>query len=413
MIKKIKPRFSKHNADNHLDEDGKILHSKKIVTGFELFVISFMLLIFGIVCGCFITLYTKSVLGYRTDGKESEIIKNYNYIKDNYYGKLDENKLLNSAISGMLESLGDDYSSFYDEESTLDFNSKMDGKYKGIGASIQWDKGENKVVEVHADSPAEKAGIKVKDVIIAVGDIDVTNLTATELADIILKQGDSKFDITVDRNGQKLKFTLKLDMIELKSVHSMVSQENDKKIGYIKIDVFASNTSEQFHKELESLEKKKIDSLIIDVRDNTGGHLSVAGDILDFFFQKGTTLYQLSNESGVSKYKAKTAEKRNYPIVILVNEASASASELLTSCFMDNYKDVTVVGKTTYGKGTVQKAITLPNGSSYKLTVEKWLTSSGRSVDGEGVTPDVDIDIDAEKCEDTQLEKAYAILSNK
>lgn len=164
------------------------------------------------------------------------------------------------------------------------------------------------------------------------------------------------------------------------------------------------------------MEKKKIDSLIIDLRDNPGGHLSQTRDILSMFFDKKTVLYELKNKDKVTKIYSSSNEKRSYPIVILVSGNSASASEVMSSCFKDNYKSVTIVGTTTYGKGTVQQTINLSSGTSFKYTTEKWLTSRGKSIDGVGLNPDVEVVLDQSYYSnptyenDLQLQKAVEIL---
>ena len=164
------------------------------------------------------------------------------------------------------------------------------------------------------------------------------------------------------------------------------------------------------------MEKKNAEALIIDLRDNPGGHLSQTRDILSMFFDKKTVLYELQNKNKVSKIYSSSNDTRNYPIVILVNGNSASASEVMASCFNDNYKNATIVGTKTYGKGTVQQTVKLSSGTSFKYTTEKWLTSKGKTVDGVGINPDINIELDQSYYSnptyenDLQVQKAVEIL---
>ena len=168
-------------------------------------------------------------------------------------------------------------------------------------------------------------------------------------------------------------------------------EESD--IGYIRITSFAANTFSQFKKSLEAIEKKKSDGLIIDLRDNPGGHLEQARKILELFFSKKTVLYQTEEKGKKTKITSTTKESRDYPVVILVNHGSASASEVVAASFSDNYEKVKIVGLTTYGKGTIQKSTNLSTGSSIKYTTQKWLTPKGKWLDGKGIEPDVVVDL--------------------
>ena len=175
----------------------------------------------------------------------------------------------------------------------------------------------------------------------------------------------------------------------------------------ISISVFASNTTKQFKKELNKLEKEKIDSLIIDLRDNTGGYLSSATEIASMFLPKNKIIYQLSSKGIKEPILDETKEKRTYPIVVLINETSASASEILTSALKESYK-ATIVGVKSYGKGTVQKAYNLKDGTMYKYTIQKWLTPKGTSIDNVGISPDIEVEGKTE-----QITKAMEILTSK
>ncbi len=389
----------------------KVEVSKKSVTKFEFVFVGILLLLFGIVIGCLVTLCTDSVLGSKVDNNVIEFLKVYNDIKENYYEDVDGKELIDAGISGMFNSLDDENSYFMDEDTTQSFNTTIDGKYVGIGISIQYQDSITKVVSIFDNSPASEAGIKVDDVIVKVNGKDVTSSTSEEIISMIGKKLGSKVDITMRRGEEEIDFSLTLSEIEIPSVYSEIIEKNDKKVARLYLDNFASNTYSQFKKELNSLEEKGFDSLIIDVRSNTGGHLSQVYKILDLFFKKDTVLFKIQSKKKITDYKAKTDTYTSYPVVILVNGGSASASEVLASCFKDNYSNATILGTTTYGKGTVQESTNLSSGTSYKFTTEKWLTSKGKWLHKKGLKPDVVVEYDSESEEDNQLNEAVNILT--
>ena len=229
------------------------------------------------------------------------------------------------------------------------------------------------------------------------------------------KEG-SKLSLTILRDGKKIKKTVSRGSIDLVSVNSQVYALNNGNAGYISISSFAANTYKQFKKELKKVEDKNIMSLIIDVRSNPGGHLSQTKKILELFIKKNKVLYQVEFKGNKTKIKDQTKTFRSYPVVILVNSSSASASEILAAAFKDSYTNVTILGETTYGKGTVQTAYSLSDGSSLKYTTERWLTPKGKWIDGKGVTPDKEVLLTDEYLEnpiaenDLQLQSALDIL---
>ena len=410
LIKKITDYIF---IDEEEYEKKKPVDSKKRFTTFEMFIIGFLLLMFGVVSGCLITMYTSSVIGTKLDKNSMEFLKTYNSIKENYYDDINEETLIDSAISGMIGSLGDEHSTYMDPSSTTDFNNSVEGKYVGVGITIKYEDNITSIIDIFKDSPADKDGLKVGDVIVEVNGVDVTNKDSYDISSIISGDVGKVINLVVLRGEEKVNITTKLAEIELDSVYTEIKEENNKKIGYIIISNFASNTYKQFNSKLKDLEKEKIDSLIIDVRGNTGGHLSVVTDILDLFFDKGTVLYQIQDKKSTVKYKARRDDKRDYPVVVLTNHGSASASEILAACFKERYSNATIVGTTTYGKGTVQQTGSLSDGSSYKITTQKWLTSKGKWINEKGVKPDVEVELGDNQDVDDQLNEAIKILSEK
>ena len=366
-----------------VEDDGK--GQKFYFSVFEVVCFVIIGILFGVIIGYVIT-YTRS---NSNDSHLREITSTYNNIVDNYYDTVDKDKLTDAAIEGMVKSLNDPYSMYLDKNNTDSFNQTVDGSFVGIGVVVMFEDEYNKVIEVKNDSPAEKAGIQVDDILYKIEDVDGKNLYGSKLTDLVRGEEDSEVKITIKRGEDLIDYNLKRERIEIECVSSKTIEDEDNNVGYIKIDNFSAVSYKQFEKELTSLEKKGIDSLIIDVRDNPGGHLDQVRKILSLFFDKKTVLYQIATKKKTTKVYADNNKTRDYPVVVLTNGSSASASEVLASCFKEKYKKGLVVGLRTYGKGTVQKSQGLSSGTSYKYTTERWLTSKGKWLNKEGLAPDV------------------------
>ena len=383
---------------------------------FEVIIVTFISIIFGIIVGYILTYTSTPIKAIKSDPNLEEIISAYNTLKNNYYDDVDEVSLADNAIKGMVSSLNDSYSSFMDKKTTESFNESVDGYFVGIGVTIMYSDGYNQIIKVDDSGPGDKAGLKVNDIILSVDGNSVKGVYGEELTSLIKGKSGSKVKIMIKRGNVTKTVTVKRGIIEIENVTSHLLEENGKKIGYINVAVFASNTFKQFRKNLSRMEKKNAEALIIDLRDNPGGHLSQTRDILSMFFNKKIVLYELQNKNKVSKIYSSSNDTRNYPIVTLVNGNSASASEVMASCFNDNYKNATIVGTKTYGKGTVQQTVKLSSGTSFKYTTEKWLTSKGKTVDGVGINPDINIELDQSYYSnptyenDLQVKKAVEIL---
>ena len=341
-----------------------------------------------------------------------EFLNTYEDIKENYYEEIDEGEMLNAGIKGMIEYLGDKYSVYMDEEETEEFNEQVEGKYVGIGTEImQLEDGSVVVSNPFEGSPAAKAGLQAGDVIIRVNDTDVTGKTSSEVSNLIKKSADSTVNITVRRDDEEKTFTIERETIEIESVDSSVFDVNDKKVGYIYISIFAANTYQQFEQALEDLEEDGIDSLVIDVRSNSGGYLDCVTEIASLFLGKGKVIYQLDTKGIVEKVYDETKTKRDYPIAVLINSSSASASEILAASLKESY-GAEVVGVNSYGKGTVQRAYQLENGATVKYTIQKWLTPDGNWINEVGVEPTLRVEMNVDYYQnpsdetDNQLQEA-------
>lgn len=393
----------------------------------EVIVIMIITLILGGIAGSFITYIAKD----KKDNKKivtndstikvpegmEEFLETYNNILNNYYEEVDSKGLIEAGINGMLEYLGDDYSVYMDKEVSESFNEQVEGKYTGIGVEIV--SGENTGViinKVFAGSPAEKAGLKVGDIFVKVNGEDVKDKNAADISKIIRSDEDKKVDVVVKRKDEEKSFTISLKVVDIESVTTEVIEKDGKKIGYIRLSIFANNTFGQFEKKLLELESKKIDSLIIDVRDNSGGYLTTVTDIASLFLSKGKVIYQLDTKGIVEQKYDQTKIDRDYNIVVLANKNSASASEILAAALQESY-GAKVVGTNTFGKGTVQTAYQLESGATVKYTIQKWLTPNGNWVNEKGVTPDIEVELGKEYYDnpsnetDAQLQKALEELS--
>ena len=427
--KEVKKDITKKKTSVKKTEPKKEVEIKEIIvekkTGFnyaEVIVIMIITLILGGVIGSFITYLARDTVKEKKEVCSSipremnEFLDTYDKIMNDYYKKVDSKELLEAGINGMLQYLDDDYSVYMDKDVTKEFDEQVEGKYTGIGVEIQLTDEGVVVNRVFDKSPAKEAGLKKGDLFLKVNGTDVTKETPSKISDMI-KNGKSKdVEIVVKRDDKEKTFNLTLKEVDIESVETEVFEQNGKKIGYIRLSVFASNTYQQFERKLLELEGKKIDSLIIDVRDNSGGYLSSVTDIASLFLSKSKIVYQLDTKGIVEQVYANSNMKREYDIVVLTNKASASASEILAGALQESY-GAKVIGTNTFGKGTVQAAYKLESGATVKYTIQKWLTPKGNWVNEKGITPDIEVELNEEyyksydKKDDNQLQKAIEELS--
>ena len=355
------------------------------------------------------------------DNNLKEFVENYEYILNNYYEDIDGQELIGSAINGMMESLEDPYSMYFDEAESENFSITLNGSYQGVGVQIVKNdtNGNILITAVFNNSPASKAGLKPGDQIISLDGESVKDYTADEFSSKIKSDKKSQFKLKILRDEKEKEVVIEKSLVTLDSVISEVYEKNDKKIGYIYIGIFANNTYYQFKDLLDELEQEKIDSLIIDVRGNTGGHLTAVDSILDIFLTEKQKMYGF-DQNGKISYTYGTGQKsKNYEIVLLGDEISASASEVLIAGLRENLGSK-FFGQKTYGKGTVQEMVDLSSGAKYKLTIKKWLTPKGNWInDTEGIIPDKEIELDEKYYEtyldedDSKLNYAIEYLSEK
>lgn len=409
-VKKEKKESSKKEIKENKEKDKYSV--KELIT-----VMLFSIGIGFLMClGCINLITGKNYLRVTKD--LSKVVDTYYAIVDNYYKDLDKEKLIDGAVEGMISQVGDTFTSYSAATDAETFSETIKGSYEGIGCTIaKYNTGEIKVIEVFPSSPAEKAGLLVGDKIIKVDNEDYTDKESTDISNYIKNSGKDKIILTVERENKEIDITINLSKVEIPYVSSKILEQNDKKIGYIAISLFSGNSYKQFKNNLEKIEKEKIDGLIIDVRDNSGGYLSSVTDISNMFLEKGKTIYQLEDPKGTIKKKDTTKEKRTYKVAVLINSSSASASEILASAIKESYKDGLVVGTKSYGKGTVQETKKLLDGSMIKYTTQKWLTPNGNYINEKGVEPTNEVELSEEYYQnpteenDNQLNEALNLLT--
>ena len=407
--KKVKEKKIEIVNDNKTKE-------KELYTSKEVIIVMIFSIGIGILM-CFggISIITgKNYLAVTKDLKK--VVDTYYAIVDNYYGELDRDKLIDGAVEGMISSVGDTFTSYSDTDSTSSFDETINGSYEGIGCTVATlEDGTISVIDMFDDSPSYKAGLKVGDIILKVDGESYEGKNSNDISNYIKNSGKSKIVLTVKRDNEEKDISINLSKVEIPHVSGKVIEQDSKKIGYIKISLFASNSYKQFKNKLDELEKSNIDDLIIDVRDNSGGYLSSVTDICNLFLDKGKVIYQLEDSKGKVKKKDTTKEKRKYDIVVLINGGSASASEILASAIKESYGG-DIVGTNSYGKGTVQQTKKLLDGSMIKYTTQKWLTPDGNSINEVGVTPTKVVELNEEYFNnpttenDNQLQEAIKLI---
>ena len=420
FIDKVKAFFKKPNTKNGSKTYKKMKNkkSKRLVNGkFTLDVLDLLIIVVitviisSVFTGLILNVqYRKNIAYLNNDKVVSEHISGfidvYTGVVDNFYEEVNQKGMIDAALDGMLDYLEDNYSIHLDKEQTDSLSQTLDGTYKGIGIIAYG----NVVADVYKDSPAEKAGIKVNDVIVDINGNKIDMNNGDKITGYLKK--DKENIIKVTRGKEELSFNIKIADVYMPSTTENLIESKGKNIGYISLSTFSANSAADFQESLINLEKeKKIDSLIIDLRGNTGGYLSSASNIAKIFLEKGKVIYCLDNKDGKVTYKDDTKQKMDIEVVVLLNQVSASASEVLAGALKDSY-GATIVGMTSYGKGTVQTTKKYGD-TMIKYTSAKWLRPNGDCVDGEGIKPDYEVEVEIKNntMYDKQLDKAIELLS--
>lgn len=354
--------------------------------------------------------YNLSYSDLSNDKELTDFIKAYSNIVNNYYEDVDKEKMLDSALNAMLNYLGDNYTTYLTDEQRKALEESLQGTYQGIGVEINKDR---VITKVTKNGPAEAAGLQAGDKFMS---IDGTKLNDTDgnAVGLLIRGTDKKaVDIIVDRNGEELTFNVKIGTIEEPAIGYEIKENN---IGYIQISKFSRPLTSQMENALKELEANGMEKLIIDLRNNTGGYLDSAETTASLFLKKGKLIYSLEDKKSKEDYYDQTETSRDYPIVVLINNNSASSAEILAAALKDSYGAV-LVGQTSYGKGKVQQTYDMEDGSMAKFTSARWLRPTGDCIDKKGIKPDFEVAQTTQTNEngeeiiiDTQLVKALEVI---
>ena len=337
-------------------------------------------------------------------------------IQKEYIGEVDEDALQTGICQGYVGALGDPYSAYYDEEQTSALMETTQGEYGGIGVVLtqNLDTGVTTASSVYEDSPAMKAGMKDGDIIYQVEGRDVSGMALEEISGSIKGEKGTTVEITVLRGEEREEVTLTItrDTIQAETVKTRMLEDE---IGYLAISEFDSVTLEQYREGLAELTAQGMEGLIVDLRGNPGGNLDTVCEILDLMLPEGLIVYTEDKDGNRQEFTSDEAQEVQVPLAVLVDGNSASASEIYAGAIQD-YGIGQIVGTKTYGKGVVQTIYDLKDGTSLKLTVAEYFTPNGRNIDGEGITPDVEVTYQRNENDpeaDNQLDRAVETLQNE
>lgn len=383
---------------------------------------------FVVVCSVSIAVLTSLITGFVISNFTSlkaignkqlmDVINTYEKIKKEYYETIEDADLATSAIDGMMNFLEEKYSIYMDQEDTDYLTDKLKGNYEGLGIAVvkNADK-EIVILNVYDNTPASEAGLLKNDVLL---EINGTRITDDHEADDISKliKENKKVKLKIKRENETLDFDIEKKTVDYPVVGTQIFKKEDKTIGYLELTSFNATADKQVSDSLKKLESEGIDSLIIDLRGNTGGYLSMANSIASMFLKKGKVIYSLEGKTTHNTVLDETDEEREYDIVVLIDSATASASEILASALKESYGAI-LIGTTSYGKGKVQQTSTLSDDTMIKYTTAKWFTPNGDNIDSIGIKPGIEVYLTKDYLlnpineNDAQLMKAIEVLSTE
>lgn len=347
-------------------------------------------------------------LGFNEQGFSNlmRFITAYRFIETKYVNDTDDVKLIDGAIDGMVKSLNDPHSNYLSPKMYKTLMEQTEGSFAGIGVVMGMDNEQKiHIVGIMENSPGQKAGLQEGDEILAVDGVPVTQIAFDEVAAHVRGQAGTDVVLTIMRDNANQDITITRDNIKLKTVgHKML----DNNIGYIQIVSFSEDTANEFNEAYNDLKNQGMKALVLDLRNNPGGLLTTCVEIAKKLVPKGEIVSIVDKQGNKETYSS-SLEAPEYPLVVLINKNSASASEILSGAIQDT-KTGTIIGNTSYGKGSVQTILPMFEDDAVKLTIAKYYTPSGRSIDGTGITPDIEINLDENATSDTQLDKALEVL---
>lgn len=340
-------------------------------------------------------------------------------IDQEYLGEVDNAEMAEGIYAGLVYGLGDVYSRYYTADEYAQETASTDGAYAGIGVSIQKNKnGGVQIAECYEGGPGAEAGLQTGDVITAINDTDVTDMELSDVVSLIRENKDKTIVLTVFRENEEKSREISVDVTDVE-LPSVFGEMLDKKTGYIQITQFTGVTLQQYKDMFAELKDKGMERLVIDLRDNPGGLLTSVCDILREILPEGLIVYTEDKYGNREEENCDGKHQLDMPLAVLVNENSASASEIFAGAVQD-HEVGTIVGTTTYGKGVVQELRQLSDGSAVKLTVSNYYTPNGNSINKVGIKPDVEVKLASELLnkdeithgEDNQLQKALNVIEN-
>lgn len=347
-------------------------------------------------------------LGFNEQGFSNlmRFITAYRFIETKYVNDTDDVKLIDGAIDGMVKSLNDPHSNYLSPKMYKTLMEQTEGSFAGIGVVMGMDNEQKiHIVGIMENSPGQKAGLQEGDEILAVDGVPVTQMAFDEVAAHVRGQAGTDVVLTIMRDNANQDITITRDNIKLKTVgHKML----DNNIGYIQIVSFSEDTANEFNEAYNDLKNQGMKALVLDLRNNPGGLLTTCVEIAKKLVPKGEIVSIVDKQGNKETYSS-SLEAPEYLLVVLINKNSASASEILSGAIQDT-KAGTIIGNTSYGKGSVQTILPMFEDDAVKLTIAKYYTPSGRSIDGTGITPDIEINLDENATSDTQLDKALEVL---
>ena len=338
-------------------------------------------------------------------------------IDQEYLGEVDNDEMAEGVYAGLVYGLGDVYSRYYTADEYAQETASTDGAYAGIGVSIQKNKnGGVQIAECYEGGPGADAGLQTGDVITAINDTDVTDMELSDVVSLIRENKDKTIVLTVFRENEEKSREISVDVTDVE-LPSVFGEMLDKKTGYIQITQFTGVTPQQYKDMFTELKDKGMERLVIDLRDNPGGLLTSVCDILREILPEGLIVYTEDKYGNREEETCDGKHQLDMPLAVLVNENSASASEIFAGAVQDHGVG-TIVGTTTYGKGVVQELRQLSDGSAVKLTVSNYYTPNGNSINKVGIKPDVEVKLASELLnkdeitheEDNQLQKALDVI---
>ncbi len=356
---------------------------------------------------------TKSFFGHQ-DTDFTLIMEAYTVLKNEFVDPngIDDKKLIHGAVSGMVDSLRDPYTTFFNSEDTKRFLEDSEGKFEGVGMEVGLRDNQFQVIAPLKGTPADKAGLLPGDNILMVDEVETKDISVDEAVNLIRGQKGTEVKLSIMREGwnEPRDFFIARDIIDLPSLEwEMI----DGEIAHIKFYHFSRNVDSEFKKMVLDILGSSTKGIILDMRGNPGGYLEVSREIAGWFLEKGEVFVIEDSIKGKKKDTVSgTGRLSQYPTVVLINEGSASASEILAGALRDN-RSIQLIGKTSFGKGSIQSLERLSDGSSIKITIARWLTPKGETISEKGLAPDLEVDMtpeDYEKERDPQLDKAIEVI---